>query len=278
MLEKYQQAEDAYEGLHPSGFAYYITGKKGTITHSQQRINQVILFCNEGILRDDLAFENKIYAGRSLETGFNNHLNEVVAEGDIHLKTGAVVHKLLASGGSITINDGCMLHGYIKAKDNIYLDDNIQFRYLHASQIDFGPILIEAPEPAVISQKMIRQISKENLEIPPAQQLMSHLIAKADLRIQNNCVITGNIKCHGQVVIESHTVIFGSIISEKDIHISSHCFIEGPIVARGSITIGAHCRIGRKDGPTSLIAKNILIASGCRVSGLVLAKCKGVFK
>ena len=278
ILEEYKETQSFFEGQHACGFDYYISGKVGAIAPLYLKKNQVILFCNEGALPDNLDNDNKIYARKSLETGSNNHLNQVIAEGDIHLKTGAMVRQLLLSGGAMTINADCILQGYTKAKEVIYLDHSIQFQYLHAPQIDFGRVLIEAPASTVVSQKILRQIWHETLVIAKGEKKIGHMIVKADLLIQNNCVITGNIKCHGRVVVESNTVIFGSIISEKDIHIASHCFIEGPVVARGTIKIEKNCRIGRVKALTSIIAENIVIDRGCRVSGLVLAKRNGVFK
>ena len=220
LLEEFKGLDIDYEGKHANGDEYYITGKAGNIALSSddfghQKTNKVILFCNQGTLPDGIHFENKMYASTTLETGVNNVLHELVAEGDIHLKRGVSVRQLLLSGSSIRINEGCILQGYTRARHTIHFVDSSQFQYVNAAQIDFGDVFNELPEHAedVFGVEIGRQIVRDYLVIPSQSRWVNHLVAKEGLTIESHCVITGNIKSHGDVRIESHTSIIGSLIT-----------------------------------------------------------------
>ena len=285
LLEEYNHLNTDHEGKHVNGCEYYITGKRGHITLpggdvSCKKTNKIILICQPSVLPECMTFNNKIYARKSLETGVNNVLNEVMAEGDIELKPGGVVSKLLFSQATITVGDRCILNGYTRALNKIHFLGHAQFQYLYAPIIEFGDALIKPPEKAVnvFLDDMPRLISQYKLVIPKRTQLVSHIVAKESLVIENDCAIKGNIKCYNDVCIENNTSIIGAIFSEKDINISSGCFIQGPIVAKGTIRIAENCVIGTRDDMTSLIAQTVIMSSGCCFSGLLLAKFDGAFK
>ena len=245
-----------------------------------QKITKVILLCNQATFPDNVCFVSKVYAKQRIETGINNVFNEVIADDEVHLKKGAVVNKLLYCGKSLTAHGPCILNGYAKAEHQICLTTYTEFQYLHAPVITFGTILTEPPTYTfdVFGKEIKRTIAQETLVIPAQSSLETHIVAKKSLVFENHCTISGNIKGHQDIRIEPNCRIFGAIIGEKDIFIADDCFIQGPIVAGGGITLGKNCIIGAQNTLTSLIAQTLIIANGCRVAGLVLAKQEGIFR
>jgi len=227
-----------------------------------------------------MTFENKVYAKNNLKTGVANCLNDVMVDGDIQVRSGSVINKLLFSGSSIVIDDRCTLDGYTRAQNKIHFLGSATFKYLYAPLLEFGHVSTIPPNKAVdiFLENMPRMIREDKLVIPEHSLFENHIVAKDTLVIKNNCIIKGNIKCYHDIVIENNTTIIGAVFSEKDITISSGCFIQGPIVAKGTIRIEEHCMIGARDDMTSLIAQTVIISGSCRVSGLVLAKLNGSFK
>lgn len=285
LLNEYSHSGNDLEGKHSNGIEYYISGKKGPIgigdpSRSEQKINKVILLCQPSSFPDNVCFVNKVYAQQSIETGINNAFHEVVADDDVHLKKGTVVHKLLFSGKSLTAHGPCILNGYTKAEHQICLTSDTEFQYLHAPVITFGTILTEPPTHPVdvFREDIKRTIAQDALVIPAQSSLETHIVAKKSLVFQENCTITGSIKGYQDIRIEPNCRLFGAVIGEKDILIADDCFIQGPIVARGSITLGKNCIVGAENTLTSMIAQTMVVANGCRVAGLMLAKQGGIFR
>lgn len=284
LLEKYKQSDINHQGTLANGVEYHIINTPGPILLSELAIaspiiNKVLLMCSDVLLPNNLRFENKIYAIKSLETGINNCFHEVIAEGDIQLNRGGIVRKLLFSESSIFIHNHCVLEGYTRASTNIHLLGEAQFHYLSAPFIAFGNVVKEPPDNAidVFGVDIPRKIIGEKLVIPSHSQHTNHLVAKKELIIENDCIITGNIKCHKDVRIERNTTIIGALFAEQDINIADNCSIQGPIVSKGTIRIGKNCMIGTKSSMTSLIAQQLYISDGCCALGLVLAKQAGFF-
>lgn len=285
LLEQYQTIEQQSTGQNEKGIHYFISGNPGLITlpkkDSQQgSSHSVILLCNASILPANVHFTNKLYAKKSLITGEQNKLSEVMVEGDIQINKNNLVSKLLLSETSIDIAEGCRLKGYVRAKEAIRLSQNIEFQYLYAESIAFGEVQDDLPQSAVdvFSDAIQRHISNEPMIIPAGTQQTQHWVVKAPLVIENNCTLTGNIKCTRHIRIADHSIIFGAIICESSIDIGENCYIQGPIVANEAINIGKNCKIGTKSAKTSVIANKLVIAEGCLIAGLVLAKNQGLIR
>lgn len=284
LIKEYSQSNSVYKGKNRQGRDYIISAQPGLLSLSaaelaNKKTESDIIFCQDGALPGDMRFTHKIYALDSIDVASMSIVNELLSEKNIMLNAGVKVESLISAGDTLTVKDHCTLHKYAVAKNSIHFTHQAEFQYVFAPKIQFGEVTVSLPDAAidVMSPEITREIVLEKWDIPENSTLTKHLVVKAPLVVHTGCHLTGNIKCYKDLKIEANTCIIGAIIGEDDIIIADNCVIQGPIVSSGTIWIGENCVIGCLNNMTSLVAEKIVIAKGCLVSGMILAKIKGSF-
>lgn len=284
IIHQNMNSDENYQALDKNGKEFQFTGRPGLVSLGAaetlaKMTSRLFIFWQDAMLPDGVAFKNKIYARGCLTTGQNNRLNEVLVEGDLFLRDGTISDRLLYSGHQVTVGQHSVINGYVKARDSIFFLGRNEFQSVCAKNICFGQVTNPIPAESidVIGDLLPRQVEKKKYRLTQGTQMTSHFVVYGTFNIEQDCVVKGSIKSHEDIVIGNNSRIIGAVFCEKDIYIGDNCVIQGPVISNGNITFGHHCIIGTDNTPTSVVAENIQVGTGCYFTGTLLAKMQGIY-
>ncbi|WP_296228084.1 hypothetical protein [Ralstonia sp. UBA689] len=255
-----------------------------------QTCSHVIAARGRLILRDNFVFTHAMYATRGVTSGRENHLQAVLAEGDLLVCSGSVLHRW-AYARSAHIQSHCRLQGPLSAQQQILIEEECRFSSLMAGSIYFGaqaerarrgganigtghPHGINGSEPAratTDSPDAGRRIVEGDCTLPADSYYVGDLVVHGNLCIGSGAWVTGSVKAAGSMWLGHRVHIGGALVCERELSIATECDIVGPVIAELSIHLGSYCVIGAPSRQTSLVAPEVCISAGATVHGAVSA-------
>jgi cytoskeletal protein CcmA (bactofilin family) len=112
--------------------------------------------------------------------------------------------------------------------------------------------------------------------IQAAHHVRGPLVVTGQLRIDEDCVIEGDIKARAGLQIGERTLITGAVFSDRDIHLAANVHVGGPVMAEGTLLMDSGAEIGDIDTPTTLSARYLAVRAGAISHGAVHATSIGV--
>jgi cytoskeletal protein CcmA (bactofilin family) len=191
--------------------------------------------------------------------GSKNVLKALASDGRIRLDKHARVLRWADAVEAIEVGEGSHLGISLSCVGEIKIAQGCTFQRL------FGfPILTSSPDRKYIEKKHApeHEISGEQNSpkifstIPRGSIIKKDLIVKHNLKIEDHCLISGNIKSYSCLVIGDHVTVSGNIFSEEDITIGEHAVIVGNIFSQGRVIIQGNAQIGKKGQMKSIIGKS----------------------
>jgi len=255
-----------------------------------QTCSYVIAARGRLILRDNFVFTRAMYATQGVTSGTGNHLQAVLAEGDLFVRSGSVLHRW-AYARSAHVQSHCQLQGPLSARQQILIEEECQFSSLIADSIYFG-MQAEEPAPCDANPDTVsphgaygrdwtsaaadapnagRWIVEGDYTLPADSYHDGDLVVHGNLRVGSGAWITGSVKASGAMWLEPRVHIGGAVVCARELSIAAKCAIVGPVIAELSIHVGAYCVIGVPSRQTSLVAPEVCISAGATVHGAVSA-------
>lgn len=282
IMNKYVQSDSFLEGIREVPLSrrekVLVSGSR-TVTAGEQ-IRQILCVAGTLISEENVYFEKEMYVSGGVMVGSANILKALGSEGVITLGRHAQVLRWVDSTRSIEVGEGSHLGVSLSSGEDVRIASGCTFKRLfgfpvmtvstdcHHARVD-----ITSGQADVRSQHTSRNVSV----VPRSSRIDKDLIVKNYLRIEEDCVIAGNIKTYRGLVIGKHTIISGNIFSEEDITIGEHTFIHGNIFSQGRVSIEGNTQVGQKGQMKSVIGKTgINLGPNVCVYGYIMTEGAGV--
>lgn len=260
------------------------------LEHALQTCSHVIAARGRLILRDNFVFTRAMYATQGVTSGKENHLQAVLAEGDLFVCSGSVLHRW-AHARSAHVQSRCHLQGPLSARQQILIEEGCRFSSLMAGSIYFGAQAEDArlgdmdtraerlhgingsdrTSAAADSGDAGRRIVEGDYVLPDDSYYDGDLVVHGNLRIGSGAWITGSVKAAGSMWLGPRVHVGGALVCARELSIATECVIVGPVIAELSIHLGSYCVIGVPSRQTSLVAPEVCISAGTTVHGAVSA-------
>lgn len=112
--------------------------------------------------------------------------------------------------------------------------------------------------------------------IKAAHHLRGALVVTGRLRIDEDCILEGDIKAREGVQVGARTQVIGALFCDKDIHLAAHVQVRGPVMAENAMVLDSGVVVGSIHAPTTLSARVLTVQPGAVSHGTVHAKSAGV--
>ncbi len=244
------------------------------------------------ILPDNYTFTHDIYGPRGIRTGKENHLQSLLSEGELLMRSGSEMHRW-AHARSAHIEAHCHLLGPLSATYTIRIDEGCHFAYLNAGVIGFGMHHLaesgaqrsacprdggawtEAVPAHVKAAGEGRWLATRDLTISPRSLFQGDLVVHGDLWIGAGARIAGSVKASGSIRLGAEVRIDGSLIAGGSIALAKSCMIAGPVSAERELDIETLSVIGSAEKPTTVVAPVVRVSVGAVVYGAACAQEEG---
>ncbi len=286
------------EGMLDDKTRYIVVPSNKTLALSDlekklHSVERMILSCGDLNLPAETMYPLEIYAGESLQGGERNIYRAVLAEDRIRLGNESISLRWLHAGGVVHARPGCVLYGRISADGAILMADDCRFERLNAPLIEFGRApeagkannsrknktqltVLEPKElPHVVEVAAGRWLIDKKLEIPEGRSVETDLVVTGWAKVGGGTRIIGSMKSQKDLYLENGVEVTGSVVSGENLFIGEDCRIRGPVLAEGNIYIEQGTVIGTSDIPTTISAKDIMVASGSVAYGTIWAHKDG---
>jgi hypothetical protein len=264
-----------------------ILSKVEKMTHLAEKM---VLSCENLNLPAEILFPVEIYARKSVQGGKKNIYRAILVEDSIRLGRESICLRWLHADGVVNVSQGSILYGRVSADKSIQLLEDCWFERLNAPIIEFGhaakkdetgqkvnhrTILDPKALPNVVEVAAGRWLIDKKLEVPGQHVVDSNLVVAGWGRIREGTRVAGSIKTHKDLYLDKSVEVEGSVISGKDLYIGEGCRIAGPVLSEGNIYIESGTVIGSSEIPTTVGAKDIIVATGTVAYGTFWAHRDG---
>lgn len=245
-----------------------------------KQVNHILCIAGDLTSEGNVYFQKEIYATGDVVTGSSNVLKAIASDGRIRLDSHTRVLRWVDADQEIEVGEGSHLGISLSCGGELRIAQDCTFQRLFGFPILTGftdhPDIHKdhAPEHEISGgQDSPRNIST----IPRGSRIEKDLIVKNDLRIEDNCLISGNIKTYSGLVIGAHVTVNGNIFSEEDITIGEHAVIDGNIFSQGRVIIQGNAQIGKKGQMKSIIGKSgVDLGPNICVYGYIMTEAAGM--
>jgi predicted acyltransferase (DUF342 family) len=292
-----RESRDTERGSLEDGTTYTILGDgdvQGLIEDTGRNGPYHSLVLSPGNIRlpGNTMFGAEIYSGGSIEGSDNCVLRAVLAEQDISLGRDNTTLRWLHGGGSVNVEEGCLLLGRVSADDTMRLEKGCCFERLNAPRIEFcgeqgtaehaGRQFFRESEvlkPADVDNRVEatagRWLVFGDLKIPSGKVVWNDLVVTGTLEVEQGVLITGSVKSRKEIRLSKGVDVEGNVVSEGDVHVAPGCRIGGLILSEEKIMIRGDTAVGSKEHPATVSGERIFIDPGVRVHGTVWAHQEG---
>jgi len=112
--------------------------------------------------------------------------------------------------------------------------------------------------------------------IKAAHHLRGALVVTGRLRIDEDCILEGDIKAREGLRVGARTQVMGALFCDKDIHLAEDVQVRGPVMAENAMVLDSGVTVGSIHAPTTLSARVLTVRAGAVSHGTVQAKSTGV--
>lgn len=244
--------------------------------------------CANGVLR--LLPQAALRAGISAEAILEQHstvLRWLHARDSVHLYPGSAVYGRLSAGQFIHLQPGCVFEHMHAPKIHVVEQENPQERSgtvcgcslseprCHICEIEFNHDQGPGDSHDIFASARKRIRHEGDFLLPGHQTLNANVVASGEVRFGFNSRFIGSTKSYKHTFVEEGACIHGSLVCGGTLYLGEHSSVTGPVMAEEDVIIASGARVGRPDALTTIAARNIKIASGCRLHGTVWARVRG---
>jgi cytoskeletal protein CcmA (bactofilin family) len=174
----------------------------------------------------------------------------------------------------------------------IVVNEGARFERLNAPSIEFGsknsPFITSTDvEQLTASLGDIANVKKQtpslyfvrgDCELAANTTYHGSLIVTGRLTIGARTTVIGDIKARKDLRVMDGAKLQGAVICNKNIEVFSNASLLGPLLSERDIVLGSNAVVGLPDAPTTVSAKNILVAEGVIVHGSIFAHDVGMMR
>jgi cytoskeletal protein CcmA (bactofilin family) len=282
VIKKYVQSDPLHPGLKNISLSQKeeILISPSRIVLAGENVNHILCISGDLISEEKAHFQKESYATGNIIIGQMNVVKALASDGRIKLDRHTTVLRWVDAEHAVAVSEGSNLGISLSCGGEIRIAQGCRFQRLYGF-----PIVTSFTNSECIDKNhgldhkiMEMQNADRNISIiPRGSRIEKDLIVKHNLRIEENCVITGNIKTYRGLVIGKHATVSGSIFSEEDIMIAEHAVIDGNIFSQGTVIIQGDTRVGEKGQIKSVIGKSgVDLGPNVCVYGYVLTEGVGM--
>jgi cytoskeletal protein CcmA (bactofilin family) len=272
-------------GIMPDGTEYLILGSGNDALalplSEKERLCPVLLASADDLsVSGNSTFSKDVYSRGRFVGGANNSYRALLADKETHLGKGSTVVRWLHSGGELSADSACKLHGRISSDARIRLAPGCTFLRLNAPRIELGRATTSGPAQPPSDHSSAasaltppqRLLHDGDFEIQPGEVFQGNLVVRGNLRIGSGARVFGSVKSEQDLTVETGVRVEGSIICGGKLLVGRDSLIRGPVIAEREVLIQEGTLCGTAETPTTVSAPHIEIVSGVTIFGSLWAR------
>jgi len=114
-----------------------------------------------------------------------------------------------------------------------------------------------------------------DLRIPAGTRVQKSIVVKGSLTLEEGAMITGDVKVSGSVIIGPDAILDGNLTGNGDITFAPKSSARGIVLSQGTLSTANQTVFGSPDQPVTVSGRCVLLATGTKIYGAVIAMESG---